>query len=388
MKREKIIKKLSWFMLLLFSFLVFLPQTVNAISSKEEKIITPSNLKEWDDGASVTKETSGKGENYQVEITADTTGLKEDYYSIYIYDDTKRNVGPYDGIRFQYLNQSDIDLRMNVTIKIDAKTSVTTLDKSYAILEEEEKENAQVITAKYGTLLIPAGFSGTIYVPFSQLFNEKGERVLLNNIQSFGITTVMENEQTATYSIGNFAFLSGSIDAMKDSHYLITLTGEEEVVVPSTGAVIEKYEASVVDLEGNEMDTDVTFFLEDAIEGITLSENGALEIQSDCVATKITIYAKTKQSINAGKMTLSLKRVSAKVAAVGVPKAQDVPSIATSSYQSLKDSILLLRLLALMIVFLIGAVITTWFNQAKMHHQMIQKKLYQIFQDQEEEESP
>lgn len=375
-------------MLLLFSFLVFLPQTVNAISSKEEKIITPSNLKEWDDGASVTKETSGKGENYQAEITADTTGLKEDYYSIYIYEDTKRNVGPYDGIRFQYLNQSDIDLRMNVTIKIDAKTSVTMLDKSYAILEEEETKNTQVVTAKYGTLLIPARFSGSIYVPFSQLFNEKGERVLLNNIQSFGITTVMENEQTATYSIGNFAFLSGSIDAMKESHYLITLTGEEEVVLPNTGAVIEKYKASVVDLEGNEMDTDVTFFLEDSIEGITLSENGALEIQSDCVATKVTIYAKSKQSINAGNMTLSLKRVSAKVAAVGVPKAQEVPSIATSTYQRLKDSVLLFRLFALMIVFFIGAVITTWFNQAKAHHQMIRKKLYQIFEEQEEEETP
>lgn len=379
------IKKMSWFMLLLFCFLAF-PQTVFAISSKEEKSITPSNLKEWDDGASVTKEASGKGENYQVEVTADTTGLKEDYYSIYIYEDTKRNVGPYDGICFQYLNQSDIDLRMNVTIKIDAKTSVTMLDKSYAILEEEETKNTQVVTAKYGTLLIPARFSGSIYVPFSQLFNEKGERVLLNNIQSFGITTVMENEQTATYSIGNFAFLSGSIDAMKESHYLITLMGEEEVVLPNTGAVIEKYKASVVDLEGNEMDTDVTFFLEDSIEGIMLSENGALEIQSDCVATKVTIYAKTKQSINAGKMTLSLKRVSDKVAAVGVPKAQEVPSIATTTYHRLKDSVLLLRLFALMIFFFIGAVITTWFNQAKAHHQMIQKKLYQIFEEQQEEE--
>lgn len=376
-------------MLLVLCFLVFLPQTVFAISSKEEKIITPANLKEWDDGASVTKETSGKGETYLAEITADTTGLKqEDYYSIYIYEDTKRNVKPYDGLSFQYLNQSDNDLKINLTFKIDAKTSVTMLDKSYAIVEDETNENTQVLTAEYGTLLIPARFNGTIYVPFSQLFNEEGERILLNNIQSFGITTVMEKEQTATYSIGNFAFLSGSVDAMKDSHYLITLAGEEQVVVPSTGAVIEKYKANVVDLKGNEIDTDVTYYLEDDIEGITLSKDGALEIQSDCVATKVTLCAKTKQSVNAGRVTLSLERMSADVAAVGVPKAQDVPPIATSVYQSLKDSILLLRLLAFILVFFIGAVITTWFNQAKAHHQTIQKKLYQIFVEQEEEETP
>lgn len=375
--------KLLGLLLLLLCFLIFLPHTVFAISSKEERIITPSNLKEWNDGASVTKEISGKGEAYLAEITADTTGLKEDYYSIYIYDDTSRNVKSYDGIAFWYENQSAYDLKINLTFKLNAKTSVTMLDKSYAILEDE---NTQVVTAEYGTLLIPAGFSGTIYIPFSQLFSEEGEQILLTNIQSFGITTVMEKEQTATYSIGNFTLLSGSVDAMKDSHYLITLTGEEQVVVPSTGAVLETYKANVFDLEGNEIDTDVTFYLEDDIDGISLSEDGTLEIQSDSVATRVTLCAKTKQSTNAGRMTLTLERVSADVAAVGVPRAQDVPQIATSFYQRLKDSIFLIRLLFFIVVLIIGAVITTWFNQAKVHYQTIQKKLYQMFQEQDEED--
>lgn len=385
MIKENNRKRLLVLFLLEFCLLIFFQQTVLAISSEKEKIVTPGNLKEWNDGASVTKATSGKGESYLAEITADTTGLEEDYYSVYIYDNTKRDIRSYDGIRFHYSNQSDNDLKINLTLSINAKTSVTMLEKSFAILEEDIQEATQVVTAEYGTVLIPAQFSGTIYIPFTQLFNEEGENIDLSTIQSFGITTVMEKDQIASYAIGNIAFLSGSVEAMKDSNFLITLSGEEQVTIPSTGAVIEKYTAKVIDLEGNEVNTDVTFYLEDEIEGVSLSKDGTLEIQSNCVANKLNLLAKTSQSINSGTLTLSLERENATQG--GVPNPEEVAQISTLVDQRLNDSVLLFRILAVIIALFFVAVFTIWFNQAKANYQTIKRKFNKIFQEQEEEDN-
>lgn len=388
MKKGKNAKKRLVLLILELCLFMLIPNSVFAISSKEEKIVTPGNIKEWNDGALVTKQISGKAENYEAIVSADTTGLEEDYYSVYIYDYTKRYIKSYDGIRFQYTNPGDIELEINLTLTVDAKTSVTMTEDSFAIIEDTEKETTDVLEASYGTLTIPPHFNGMVYIPFSQLYNENGENITLNNIQSWGITTVIEKEQQVSYTIGNIAFLEDSVSAMKDSSYLITLSGEEQVVLPNTGSVIEKYETKVLDLEGNEVDDDITFYLEEDIEGVKLAKNGALEIQSNCVATKLTLYAKTSQSINAGKLSLSLERVSADVAAVGVPKVEDVSKITSTAYNQLNDFVIPFRIGAVVIFIFLGAIFLTWFSEAKANYQIIKRKLYKIFQEQEEEEEP
>lgn len=384
--REKIINMKVLIKLILVGscFVLFFHNTVFAINSKEEKPVTPGNLKEWNDGAEVTKEASGKADTYQVNVKADTTGLEKDYYSVYIYDDTRRQVKSYDGIRFEYSNESNSELKINVTLTQNSKTSVTMTENSFAIIEANDTDTPEVIRPEYGTLRIPPLFKGMIYVPFSQLYTEEGETISLASIQSFGITTVLEENQIISYSIGNIAFLEGSIEEMIDTYYLITLSGDETIVLPNTGSVMLSYDAEVIDLEGNSVDTDVTFFMEEDIEGIVIQKDGTLEIQSNSVASQLTLYAKTSQSINAGKLELSLERVSLDVSLSGIPKEEDVKSITSAAYARLNESVVTLRILALGIALLLGYVFISWLSRAKANYLDIKKKLHKLYDEEEE----
>lgn len=386
---EKGKKEKKWMsLLLLFGCLLFsLSSTTLAISAKEEKSITFSNLKEWNDGAKVTKKAEGKGKDYKVKITADTLSLPEDYYSVYIYDDTKRNIKNYDGISFLYTNESEEELNINVTLTINAKTSVTMNESSYAIVEDANENTTQVIHTTYGTLSIPAHFTGTIYVPFTQFFNEENENISISNIQSFGITTVLEKEQSVSYSIGNPTFLAGSLNSMKDSYYQITLSGEENIIVPNTGSVIQTYKAEVLDLYGDAVEDTPFFSVEEGINGVTITENGTLEIQNDCDASKVTIYAKTDKSSNAGSFTVSLERLSAEVAAVGVPGQADVKKITTPLYDKLVGGVLWIRIAFGIAVFFLFTIFITWFTKAKENYEIVRKRLYKIVKEQEEDKT-
>lgn len=368
-------------------FLIFLNHTVYAAGNEKEKSITPGNLKEWNDGAKVTKKATGKAMDYNVSVTADTTGLTEDYYSVYLYDYTKRNIESYDGIQFHYRNENDSELKINVTFTVNNKTSVSMSDHSFAILKENgEDDTTEVLATSYGTLTIPSHFDGIVYVPFSQLVNENGETIALKSIQSWGITTVIEKEEQAVYSIGDIAFLENSIAARKASNFLITLSGEEQATIPSTGAIIETYKAKVFDLEGKEVDTNVRFFMKEEMEGVSITEDGTLEIQNNCVATQVELYAKTIESINAGKITVSLERVSPEVAAVGVPSENEVNKINSVAYIKLNDSVILIRIMAIVITAFFVIVFLKWFKVAKENYKLIRKKLYQEFQDNRGEE--
>jgi hypothetical protein len=386
MKKWKKVKKLCILCFAEIFLLLFFQNTVFAVTSESQKVITPGNLKVWNDGANITKKSSGKGEDYQVAVLADTTDLEEEYYSVYIYDDTVRNIKSFDGISFDFKNENNVELKINFTLRINSKTNVSMTDASFAILESADDSVPEVIPITYGTISLPANFAGTIYIPFTQLYTLEGDGVSLSQIQSWGITTVMPKDQQIQFTIGNIAFLDGSVDCMKDSIYLITISGNNEITVPNTGSVIESYRVEAKDLESNIVDDDTTFYLKEGIEGVTISKNGELEIANNCVASEITIYANTQNSLNNGKTILTLKRVSAAVAAAGVPKAEDVKKITSTTYNKLTKSVTLIQIIAVVIALIISAIFSTWFTEAKKNYILIKSKLYKIQSDLEEEE--
>lgn len=388
MMKNKGTKKLFIIFFLELLLLMLFQTTALAMSSKAEKVITPSNLKEWEDGATVMKKVSGKEENFQVEVTADTTGLEENYYTVYIYDDTKRNIKAYDGIRFSFNNESDVELKINLTLSINSKLSVMMTDASFAILEDSDQENIKVLSTTYGTLSIPAHFNGTVCIPFSQLYNEEGEQVSLGTIQSWGITTIMSEDQLNAYTIGNIAFLEGSVAAMKDSLYLIAMSGDNEIALPEAGSVLKQYQASVFDLEGNEVDSKVSFFLKDKLEGASVTEDGKLEIQSSCAISEITLYAKTNESVNAGEVVIALKQDNQETQTMGVPKVEAVNKITSTAYTNLIKSVIWFRIFCVMIVILIETIFIDWFSEAGANYLIMKKRLYKILSEQEEEEEP
>lgn len=379
--KKIVVLSLAWF----FLFLLF-QNTAFAAGSETEKAITPGKMKEWDDGVNVTQESSGKGKDYQMSVTADTSGLEEGYYSFYLYDYTTRSVKPNDGIRFNLKNESDTELKINLTITVNSKVNVTMADSSFAILESADQSMKEVVYLTYGTLSIPANFDGTVYVPFTQLYTEDGENIPLLQIQSWGITTNMSQEQQAQFTVGNICFLTKSIDSVKDSYFLFSTTGNSEITVPTTGTVMEIYQVEVKDIDGNHLDDDIIFSLEDNIAGAWISKDGKLEVGSDCVASEVTVCVKTNKSINSGKLKIKLEQVSAVVAASGIAKASDVKGITTLIYSKMNEYMKVIRVLLFILVLVFVFIFYEWFLESKNNYDSIKNKLFKSFNEQEEEE--
>jgi hypothetical protein len=385
MKKCKTAGKLIVIGLSALCVLLLFSSTAYAITSESQKVITPTKMKEWDNGAKVTRTSSGTGSNYQVSVTADTNGLKNGYYSIYLYDITARYIKPYDGICFNFKNENNAAVEINLTLTVNSKISATMADSSYAILEAADQSVREAIVPAYGTISVPANFEGTVYVPFSKLYTSAGKSVSLTQIQSWGVTAVMSEDQQIKYRIGNIALLSGSVASMKDSCYLIALSGNSKITIPHTGSVLEFYQAKVKDLDGHPVNQEATFFLKKGISGVTISKDGKLEVSSDCVATNITVCARLKNGVSQGELAVSLQRGGT---AVGIPKASDVPKIITAADIKLNKLINVIRFVAIVIVACFGAIFYKWFSESKTNNIKIKNKLYQLGNDYEEEEKP
>lgn len=388
MRKWKKARKVITICLAVFFFSLPFYNTVYVNASQSPTVITPGKIQEWDNGAKVTKKSSGSGKNYKVSVKADTNGLSEDYYSVYLYDYTERSVRSCDGIRFYFKNKNQTDMKINLTLTVNSKVSVTMMDSSFAILESNNQSTKEVVLTSYGTITIPANFSGTIYVPFNQLSDSDGHKVTLEKIQSWGITVVMLKDQQIQYTFGNIAFLNNSMEAIKDQYRLITLTGISNIIIPHTGSIIENYRAKVKDLEGNPVKEKVTFSLKESIAGASITKDGKLEVKSTCVASEIIICAKAKNHVNYGSFKVSTERSSTATGTIStIPRAADVPKINSAFYRTLEESVILIRILVMILTIFFGAILLHWFSEAKANFVIIKNKLYKIRMEQEEEKS-
>jgi len=384
-KRNKVRKRIIICLSVCFLLLSFLGNAY-AVSSKSEETITPSQIKEWDDGANVTSESSGTGENFRVSVFADTNGLKEGYYSIYLFDNKVRSVRSYDGVRFNIKNDNNTELKINLTFTVNSKVSISLTDSSFAILESDNQNINETVAPAYGTISIPAKFDGTVYVPLSQLYTSDGERVTLTKIQSWGITTVMSQDQKIHYQIGNIAFLRESVASMKDSYYFITVSGNSTISIPHTGSVIENYNAQVKDFDNNSVDQNVTFSLAESIAGVSVSKNGKLEVGSDCVASEIKVCAKSENSINSGVFMITLQHNDTAAGSDEIPRASEVLNIMSPVYTQLSKSVTLIKFLSIAIALIIGAIFLNWFKDSNNNYNAIKRKLYKTNDNEEEDE--
>lgn len=359
---------------------------VYAISGVTQKVITPGKIKEWDDGATVTQESVGKGEEYNLSVSADTSGLEQGYYSVYHYDYTSRSIVSFDGMKFHLLNSNDIEMKINLSFAVNSKESVELGDSSYAILESESQGIREMINVSYGTISIPANFDGTVYIPFSQLYTEQGETVTLKKMQSWGITTVWSENQQINYSLGNIAFLSKSVALMKESYFLMNIQGDNEISVPKTGSIIKNYSTKIKDMVGNEVNQNLTYYLAEDVTGINLSKTGRLEVSSECDANEITIYVKSDQSVTYGKMTVVLRHNAMQQTMVGVPSANAVSHITTNIFTKLNQNIFFVRIMLGIILLVFFSIIYDWFQVSKTNYETIKKTLDTSSKNQEEEE--
>lgn len=357
-----------------------------ALSSQAQYTLSPGDMKVWDNGANVTKTYSGQGTNCQTSVQANTVGLNKGYYSVYLYDLTAYDVKPYDGVSFHFQNQSSTDLKINLTFTINSSTSVSMTDASYAILESADQSVDEIRTPSYGTLSIPPNFNGTVYIPFSKLYTSDGKGVSLSKIQSWGITTVLTENEQVQYQIGNIQFLSGSMDAMRSKYYQISLSGNDTIVIPRVGSTIEMYQAQIKDMDGNIVTQTPTYYLKENIPGVTLSAAGELQISSNCTASSVAVDAKLGDSVTFAQKTITLKKSTNGKNSTGVPKPFNVPKITKPAYAVLNRLVWPIRIAGGVITVILIAIIMRWFLDANHYYIQIREKLFDMVLDREEKE--
>lgn len=373
--RQKKLKKRIIACLTLSILLLSCTSYAHAANDMSQKTISPNKMQEWDNGALVTSKTNGEGKDFSLSVAADTSGLVKGNYTVYMFSLMDRSPQDYDGMRFHFKNGERSPLKINLVFNVDSDTSVSLTDDSFVILEADSQGINESVAPGYGTLTIPAGFDGTIYVPFSQLYTAHGKQVSLTKIQSWGITSVMTQDQTIHYSMGNIALLENSVSAMKDSYYFITVSGSDKIESPTAGSVLDSYQAKVRNLKGHKVKKKMRFYLEQNVKGASISEDGTLEVTSACKAKEIRVCAKTENSINAGVFTTAMVRGRASET---VPNPAAMQNIESPVYAMLGRSINRIRIVAAVVALCLSVLFMYWFSTSNTNYMTIKKKLYEI----------
>lgn len=356
-----------------------------ALASESQHVISPGDMKVWNNGAKVTKTYSGQGTNYQISVQASTDGLSKGYYSVYLYDLTARDLTSDDGISFDFQNRSSTDLKINLTFTVNSSTTVSMTDASYAVLESTDHSLEEIVSPSYGTISIPSNFNGTIYVPLSKLYTLDGTSVPLTKIQSWGITAVMTENEQMHYQIGNIQFLNGSMDAMRSKYYQISLSGNDAVTIPRLGSTMEIYQAHIKDMDGNAVTQNPTYYLKENVPGVTLSADGELQVLSGCTASSVTIGTKLGDSVTFTQKTITLKRSTTAGNSISIPRPSNVPKITKPVDAILNRYVGAIRITAGAIIAILIIIILKWFFDANHYFIKIREKLLAMIVDHEGE---
>lgn len=370
-------------------FCVLLDFPVYAVTGEGEQAVTIKKLSQWDNGVNITEEKVEGSDDNLFTINADTLGNEKGYYAAYLYQNKAQNIGKYDAVAYYVNNTGSLPLQMNFSVTVNKNTSLELKDSSRIMLENMEGTEGELQTVSYGTFQIPTGFNGIVYIPFRELKNDKDETISINKINSFGVTLVMEEEQQQQFELGNFRFLSGSLDQVKNEYYEINILGTNQIVLSDTGTVMKNYQATVKNLDGEAVSKNVYFSLAEETEGVTLSTDGKLEIASTCKADQITISAKAEDSINAQKLTIELLRNeggAATAGSVGIPDSSKVPSVMPHSFRLLLAHITLIKAAIFFVSLVVAAIIFSWLSIVYKEYKNMVKLMNETHEQQQSEE--
>lgn len=261
--------------------------SVYGISNSDYKDFTPINIEKIMDGGHVEIETEESSE-YQLNVDMNTMGLGKGYYTAYLYENQHRDWSNYEAMSFYISNESDNSIRINMNIKRDDGTVFSPSENSNVLFKKDTSEMLEKIQPSFGTIELPQGFKGRIYMPFNS-FKEKGANGKsafngITQISSWGIIATMSENGKERFSLSNFQLINkgSSIGYYLNSD--ISIKGENIVEIPVAGESISEYKT-------NETNKNVKFELLDSIDGVSISDNGRLSVNPDVEAQNIRISA-------------------------------------------------------------------------------------------------
>lgn len=294
---KKIIFKALFFIVMLF---MIYPIKIYPINEEDIVNYIPENIEQSNNGGNVTMKSN---ENNMYNFAINTNGLEQGYYTTYIYENSKCDWSNYEGIEFSIENKTDLSIRMNLNIIPENKTVLSISDNNIVMLNENGDDELKMYNPQYGTFEVPGNFNGTVYIPFNSLRkkgNEINETVRISEINSWGITVTLSENENEEFALGNFKLIKEGSNLRNYFEHNLDITGDKEVEIPTAGEGISDYK--VIDKEKNEniseKGTSVEFNLKNNIEGVSLSRDGRLTLYPDAEPQDIEIEAVIDKKIS------------------------------------------------------------------------------------------
>ena len=271
-----------------FSF-VFLVIGNNRVALAEEinnyQKISPENIYLEGDKAKL-KYDFDKANN-SLEIKVNSIGLEEGYYTSNLYSKGKYDWSNFGMISFNAQNNSQEELKFNFSVvKTDGTFLSVNEDKS-VLIKNENNQDFEKLSPAYGTINIPSGFNGVVYVPFTSLNSKSGDnnQHLFSNISSWGISITTEENKEKDIHLSNFALIAKDDPFIKYGDLNFKIEGDDRVQIPVQGEAISIYKASL-------NKDNVIYSLAEDYEGVSIDKSGKLTLNTSVNVEKIKIEAK------------------------------------------------------------------------------------------------
>lgn len=339
---SKLIKSILTFF---YIILLILITGITAKAVEEGRItqLDPSNIKNTSNGANVRYDLRKDNNKYILNVNVNSKNLKKGYYTSNIYNEMYMNLDSYGMISFDIDNQSNDELRINFIIKQIDGTFLSVSNDKNVLIKKENSDLLEMVTPSYGTISIPKGFKGSIYVPFNSLGKEgqdKQDKIYnISKILYWGIAQTTAENKEQNFSLSDFKLIEYNSKINQYGNLNFSIQGENQVQIPVAGESISQYKAEIDDSNGKVNGDKISYKIETSKKGVSISKDGLLKVETGIKPEKIKIDAiindnniYVSKEINLYKSwTLNAKEVDG--TSKSIPKTNEVKRLIGRKYE-------------------------------------------------------
>ncbi|WP_234122350.1 hypothetical protein [Clostridium hydrogenum] len=283
---------------LLIFFIVFLITNTGIIAkaakSTNQKQLIIDNIKEASNGNTVEYNYNKANSSLSAKISS--KNLSKGYYTTIFYNKLNNDFLNYKMINFNIDNESKNELRINFMINKPNGTNLSLQNNKSVLLKEENSLLTEKVLTSYGSIAIPKGFRGLVYIPFDSLGksieNKKDKKIIISDASTWwGISITSSENEEKIFNLSNFTLSNSNTELTKISNLNFNLEGDNQVQIPIVGESISQFKANPYDSYNHILTNKITYKIDSPIKGISVTDDGILKIEAGVKPQKIQIDA-------------------------------------------------------------------------------------------------
>lgn len=285
-------------LLLFFIILLISPCQFIAKADSTSGILISNNMYEMSNGPIVQYNTNSINGNYVLNAKIISKGLKKGYYSTIFYSALNNNMFNYGLVSFNINNNSNSDLDVNFLINEQNGIDLSLTNDSYVILKKTNSIFTKKVFPSYGTIIIPKGFKGTISIPLNSLKQNPVQNTIHDKTPMiaslptwWGILITSKENEKKDFTLSNFKLINADNEIQEIENLNVNFNGDTRVQIPVVGESIAKYTANFHDLNGNVVNKNITYKIDEPKKGISIDRNGILKIKTNVLPQAVKIDA-------------------------------------------------------------------------------------------------